>query len=167
MQIGGSNFQRDGIGFDTSAAEFVIEALVGHDYRVGSDLVVEAATATVAPHAANFEDVGVIGGERNSDRYPQRREAVVDDTQFLVRNVAPQKSRADDVQGAAWNDDGLTLRDVDVREVGDEREVIRFDRRTEQQRARLPESQSELRQVAGATEEYSMFAEAERFDIAI
>ncbi len=87
--------------------------------------------------------------------------------QFLVRDIAPQETRPNQMQGAAGDDDVLTLGHIDVGQVGREREVVGFDGGTEQQGARVPEVQDELRQVPCATEKNTVLTETQRFDIAI
>jgi len=82
-------------------------------------------------------------------------------------DVAPQEARADDMQRAARNYDALIFRDVDVRQIRDECKIVCFDVRTQQQRARIPQAEHELGEMAAAAEEDAMLAEAERFDIAV
>src|SRR5580692_10027714 len=82
-------------------------------------------------------------------------------------DVAPQETRAHHVEGSSGNHDGLIFRDVDVRQVRDEGKIVSLDVRAQEQRARIPQAEYELGEMAATAEEDAMLAQAEGFDIAV
>ena len=79
----------------------------------------------------------------------------------------PEEARSRDVKRPTRNDDLLVSRDIYIRQIGNEDKIIRLHSRTHEQRTGVPERQHQFRQVPRAMIKNAVFAEAERFDVAV
>src|SRR4051812_36060902 len=147
-----------GIALNSHLSIHAIQTFVRQNYVVITRFLIEMPTAMVARCAANFEDVSKIGVEKNRKWKRNRLHPIIYKFQFLVCCAVPQESRTQQMQSAAMDGNRTTARNIEVRKIGGEQEIIRFDSRTQQQRTLVPEPQRHLRQISRAFVKNALFA---------
>src|SRR5215469_7661051 len=157
-ESGGSDLHGLRIRFDASLAKLPIEAFVANEDRVFQNLILEATATALASHPSHFENVDEIGSERDLQRDLQTRKTVVENPDFFVRHVLPEKTGTDDVYCAPRDNNLVAIGNVHIGEVRREDKVVGLDRGTQEQGTSVPHGEHQFREMTSSEEEYSVLA---------
>ena len=135
-----------------------VEALIAQNGGGGPDrLAVDGATAR-APQAADLEQVGEVAVEQHGQAQIDRKITVILDRQPLIRGVAPEKNRADDVQSILRQHQAIVEIHVRIGQIHRQQSVVIAQVGPEQQRLHPVEQELEMREKTGVAVEQAVGA---------
>ena len=140
---------RTGVTLNPCLPENVIQAFVGQKNRIALNAIFQSVSSFFAARASHFENIGEISANRQLERNTYRRTTIIDDLKLFVADVAPKKFRAQNVDGAALDDQVVTVGDIDIRKICSEDEIVGLDRGTQQQRPGVPQCTDRVRTKTG------------------
>ena len=119
-----------------------IQAFVGQKNRIALNAIFQSVSSFFAAGASHFENIGEISANRQLERNTYRCTAVIDDLKLFVADIAPKKFGTQNVDGAALDDNLVTVGDIDICKICSEDEIVGLDGGTQQQRPGVPQAQT-------------------------
>src|SRR6266496_6861199 len=117
---------------DSRSAGNSVQSFIAQHQTIRPDFGLEVPTTTPSPHAPDFEDVSEVRCKPYAQRHRECLHSIIDEFQFLVRHLVPEKLRTKYVQCPPVNGDSIALRDVKIRQVRSEKKIVRLNCRAQE-----------------------------------
>ncbi len=105
-------------------SHFGVEPLIDQQHPIAAKKLGTRGAAPLTMRAADFEQVGKVAFEQNRKPQVDGVIAVIADAKTLIGCTAPKKNRAQNMNPVLFQDDVLTIHQIRIGQVDEERGIV-------------------------------------------